>query len=628
MHGAQRTVLFMLFVGVVVRLVLHDVHGLEGDDAFSLAISRTPTPALVVGLLRLELDVHPPLHFLMLKGWVALAGESLLSLRLLNILLSTLTGALMVRLVALAGGGRPAQRAVIVLWAVAPLLVFGEWLVRMYTLLGLLATAAAVFALLGTPPRPESEPRGEVKYVLLAALTCLLALYTHALGMIVYVAVGVVCVGAVWGAWRRAAVTVVAFGVVGALYLPFALNALTLTQSVETLGAQVNPAFAGALPLWEQAGRILWAGALHRVNPLPLGYVLALVGFAGVLMIATAQQTRPAIALVALSALTFAGLVAIVLSIGFKPRYVVPFVPLWAALIALVGGKSLFGRALVTVLALMMVGSLAGNTRYGWRDDWTAAANYMATYSLPGDAVLVVPDWGQEAMRYHYAGDAPVRGFFPQITPALDLDAAFADYVDGHGRVWLVRYQPDVSDPDNLAAAWLDARGTPITQAYPAGMEITLFDLGLVADALPPTARPLDVQFGDVLALRGVTVPPTLSTPAINTRLYDESGRVLVALHWRALQPNITQTPRVRLTDTFGQVYGGALPPPADAAPVASWQPGDVVTVYYDLNLNPQTPPGTYNVEVMVLDETGAPLPSTGADAGEYWAVAGQWRVR
>ncbi|MEL7234012.1 MAG: hypothetical protein AAGK74_05920, partial [Chloroflexota bacterium] len=62
--------LLILFAGFALRLTLHDFHGLEGDDAFSLALSRTPTPDLIRGLMRLELDVHPPLHFLLLKGWV------------------------------------------------------------------------------------------------------------------------------------------------------------------------------------------------------------------------------------------------------------------------------------------------------------------------------------------------------------------------------------------------------------------------------------------------------------------------------------------------------------------------------------------------------------------------------
>jgi hypothetical protein len=51
--------------------------------------------------------------------------------------------------------------------------------------------------------------------------------------------------------------------------------------------------------------------------------------------------------------------------------------------------------------------------------------------------------------------------------------------------------------------------------------------------------------------------------------------------------------------------------------------------VAYDLNMNPATPPGTYNIEVMVLDpDSGAPMNSTGQDAGAYWAIAGQFVVQ
>jgi mannosyltransferase len=625
MRREQIVWLVIIGCGFGLRVLVAGVHGLEGDDAFSLALSRLPLAELVPGLLRLQLDVHPPLHFLLLKGWTSLAGDSLLALRLMNILLDTLTGALLVRLVAwVAPSGRGASMAAL-LWGMSPLLMFGGWLVRMYTLLGLWVVLGAVFTL------AAARSQRFTPWMLAAAGVMLAALYTHILGAVAYTAVGGVLLVVGWRRSMGAAVRVIAaFALVGLLYLPFALPTLRVLASGATLGAEVNP--ANALAPWQIPGQVITTTFFYRLTaawwmallPIPLvGWLLR-------------GQVKQAGVLLVLAMLMYIGLCAVGVVAGlYKPRYVVAFAPLLIAVVALaidVLSRQHFVLAAVMAAAVLVVMTrqLNANLQYGWRDDWLAGAAFVTEHTLPGDAVLVVPDWGQEAMAYHYPGAAPVRGFFPQITLALDLDAALGDYVAGYDRVWLVRYQPEVSDPDGLALAWLQAHGATATTAFPAGMQITLFDAQPVDGTLPLTARPLDVQFGKVLALRGVT-QTQIHAQAVNTRLYDESGRVLVALHWEPLRDNVMHTPRVRLTDTFGQVYGGALDPASGVLarhPVVGWQPGDVVTVYYDLNLNPQTPPGPYNIEVMVLDDTGAPINATGADAGAFWAVAGQVQVR
>jgi hypothetical protein len=107
---------------------------------------------------------------------------------------------------------------------------------------------------------------------------------------------------------------------------------------------------------------------------------------------------------------------------------------------------------------------------------------------------------------------------------------------------------------------------------------------------------------------------------------------VYVELYWQHLQQGTDAVPRVRFTDGIGQVYGDTLPRENGLLaryPVSSWGEGQIVRAGYDLNLNPNTPPGVYNIEVMVLDPaTGAPLPSTGADAGAQWVIAGQFTIR
>src|SRR5579871_5430395 len=91
-------ILLIMLAGFAVRIAVHDFFGLDGDDMYSLLVSRNDPITLVTGLLALRLDIHPPLHYLALKGWVALAGDSLVALRMMNILLDMIAGSLIIRL--------------------------------------------------------------------------------------------------------------------------------------------------------------------------------------------------------------------------------------------------------------------------------------------------------------------------------------------------------------------------------------------------------------------------------------------------------------------------------------------------------------------------------------------------
>lgn len=627
----NRRLLLILFAGFFLRIALHDYHGLEGDDAFSLALSRIATAPLITGLLRLELDIHPPLHFLLLKAWTTLSGDSLLSLRLLNTLLDLLTGALIVRLTRQSAAHESAALAALILWALSPTLIFGAWLVRMYTLLSLLVTASAVFALQATRPTRASVQATPHLWSALTVLTLLAALYTHITGAIIAVVIGILLLADALHHSLHRALFIVALLLIAVLaYLPFALPTANLYLSGADLGAAVNP--ANAVPPLAVPSAIPITALVHRLAlPSPIGIGVILLLISGWRF---PHQRR----LIALALATYAGLVLLGTVAGlYKPRYIVPFTPLLiaplAAQIAIISRQQGLNVArLLLFIGLVMGGSwgIVRNLDRTWRDDWTAATAFVADHTLPGDVVLVVPDWGQEAFRYHYPSTAPVRGFFPQISPDLDFAPAFEEYVRDADRVWLVRYQPPVSDASARTSAWFNERAAFVTAIFPAGMEITLFDQQRPVRDLPADAQRINVQFGDRLMLRGFITPDQPVTAA-DRRLYDGSGRALVTLYWEAQRRGSPITPRVRLTDTFGQVYGEALAHPnslPERYPVNRWAPGSINRVTYDINLNPQTPPGQYNVEVMALDPTGQPASTHGEGAGDYWAVAGTVTVR
>ena len=640
--------LLILLLGFGLRLLLHDYHGLEGDDGFSLALSRYDLPDMLAGLARLEYDIHPPLHFVALKGWTWLAGESLLSLRLMNVLADTLTGALLIRLAGRVGGRRAALLAG-ALWTVSPLLIYATYLIRMYSLLALFTTAGAACL------AEAGHHRG--RWPLVGAALCgLLAAYTHIVGGLVLAALAAGMVaGWFWPSlehgrrtWSARLTGATAFALAGALYLPYFTAVWALYQSGRPLGAEIAEASFG--DPFSALGAVLITLFTHRaIGDSLLGLLLA--GLLVVGSVALWQHSRRAAGLIAVTWVGLLGMAALAWIAGmYKARYLAPLVPLLLGLVAgmavhprcdmarMAGGEVKRGVRLsrlaqLGIFLVLITVALTGvvyDLRRDLRDDWIAAAEFVRQHERPGDRVIVIPDWGQAAFQYHYRGDAPVTGVLPGVSAQVDLDAVLLPLVSGYDRVWLVSYQPVVADPDALAPAWLSRESAVlVTEVFPAGIHLRAYDFKPWLDVLPADARPLDARFGQALRLHAVH-QPLMHGSARDERLHPPSRWVQVTLYWEALQPGLEVTPRVRFTDTSGQVYGAALERPDDLprrVPVHDWQPGELWQVTYDLNINPESPPGTYNIEVMVLDSAGNPLPASGADAGASWVIAGQFVV-
>jgi hypothetical protein len=637
-----------LFAGFAVRILLYDYHGLEGDDAYSLSLSRLPVETLVPGLMAFQLDIHPPLHFLLVKGWTGLTGENLLSLRLLNYLMDIGIGALLIRL-----GGRVLSRragfVAGVLWVISPLLLASDLLVRMYTLLAL--SGAAGFVCVSEAERSHGWRRSAL-YIALG-VCALAAMYTHMIG---FVLTGMFAVGIITGIGirnRNCYSGVGHFpsprlrgrggrGVRGSflafiplflalfLSLPYAKSLWELYQSGRPLGAEINP--LGASSAFEVPDVILSTLLTGRAwVVVPFLVTLAMIGCIVWVWLRYGART------LSLAAMLIVGILAMIalawIADLYKSRYLTPFVaPLLALLAGVIGlpRRALWRGVMILGVALVSGAGICADFDRTLRDDWVAATRFVEEHEQPDDAVIVIPDWGGEAFRYHYRGDALVSSLLPGVSPEVDLDSLLTPLVEGRDRVWFVWYQPLVSDPQALADSWFRSRAVTMTEVFPSGIQVKLYDFDPFLDALPDTVHALDAEFGDVLALRGVDMPVTGGN-AHDTRLHPPSTWVHLELYWESLQPRTNVVPRVRLTDGIGQVYGGAIQRDNDLLakyPLSSWMPGQIVRAAYDLNLNPEMPSGVYNVEVMVLDPvTGGALPADGADAGAQWVIAGQFVV-
>src|SRR5207253_3926782 len=117
-------------------------------------------------------DVHPPLYFLLLHGWIELFGDGIFSIRSFSALPGIATVALGIWLVGLIATRRAAVLAGVVL-ALLPTAVRYSQEVRMYSLLGVLLIGATI-ALVYWVKQPQRS-----RYLVIYALLMSAAFYTH-----------------------------------------------------------------------------------------------------------------------------------------------------------------------------------------------------------------------------------------------------------------------------------------------------------------------------------------------------------------------------------------------------------------------------------------------------------------
>jgi mannosyltransferase len=153
--GSLAALAAVLAAGAAVRSWRLALPGLTSDEAFSWRLS-TFAPGEIVR--RTAEDVHSPLFYLVLKGWLAAAGASPFALRLLSVVLGLCAVAVVFALVREAGGGAGGATVAALLAALHPLQVQQARNARMYALGVLLAALTALLLLRALRAEARSWP--------------------------------------------------------------------------------------------------------------------------------------------------------------------------------------------------------------------------------------------------------------------------------------------------------------------------------------------------------------------------------------------------------------------------------------------------------------------------------------
>ncbi len=421
-----------VLVALAFALRLSDVDhaSLWADEVASWSFIQLSVSDLLGAMARVE--PNPPGHYLLLKGWAAVFGDSEASLRMPSVIAGTLT-VLPIAAIAARIGGPAAGIAAATVLALSAMHIHHAQQARGYALL-FLAAATALW-LLGRLLRPGGRWMGLVATTVGFAAACLAMIHLHATAMLtvaaVFGAAGVTV--AARTAWRqstdrRALLAVLAAGLLIALGTVWWLSrAIAIAGDP---GAAINwierpgPAEAAALMT-----DVLGGYYLGRLKFVAGGAMAVLVLAAAVM--AVRRRSAEALGLAAGFALNFAALYGL--------SQVKPMLLDRTALVLLVFALPLVGyvlaglrpRALGIALGVLLVAmALRGATvragefaRTGFGEDWRGAVAALARQAAPGDLVILLnpPDAG--AVPYYAPGLADRVRVRPIVAPVDRMGA-------------------------------------------------------------------------------------------------------------------------------------------------------------------------------------------------------------
>ena len=497
-------------LAMAVRFYQLTAAAIWGDEGSSLLLSEYAVGDLWFHAAH---DVHPPLYFLILRGWIELFGDSIWSIRSMSAIPGVVAVGLGIWLTRQLSTRRAAVLAGVLL-ALLPTAVRYSQEVRMYSLLGVWLLGATL-ALVYWVRQPERTRNLAVYVVLMSA-----AFYTHyftALCVLVHWAY----LGVLWRteprgerllarpAWWLANVVIVL------LYLPWLPNLLDLVQHVEQLkvGGDIgweDPVGLLSLPsmIWQF---VLQDEGLDFWVPLFWAFPLLLAGIIGVTVWRDRDRDRyrPAslLALFLLLPLLLVYGVSFVSPV-FIERYLTVYALSLPILVALAIDRlpsrlAWLGAALFVLFVGVEVAGLKNNFTVDEHDQFNVPVEFVNRNYQEDDRIVLSDMLWYLSYVYYDQTDAQLQLYTPPKpdgTSTRPNAYGFGTLVDQDGgriyldrlsalpaetrRVWLISSNEDPDDFAPLPEGWRE-----LSRQDGGGARARLFVLCNVASAQPEGCR-------------------------------------------------------------------------------------------------------------------------------------------
>lgn len=463
-------------------------------------------------------DVHPPLYFWLLWGWVKMLGSSPFAMRTLSALLGTLTVLVLYHVGRLVGGRRLGLLSALLI-ALSRFHIWWSQEMRMYVLAGLLASLSLLWFMRWLRTQ-RTEPDADERL----SARALLALYVAA------------SVGGLYTIFLTASVVVVQNVVVGLILLhPRGYRRASLFQqwivAQVTILALLAPWLAFSwqrMPTWSTAqpfdpalfvrlyATLLTTGIstyLHRYTALVLPpFVILGAGAAWFAHWGWRHRTEGKHRLVEAATLALSATLPVALvylstiprGLFYTPhveaRYLLPFAPaFWVLLAASIVALGRRWRPLGWGAGLVVLGIwiavIPGHYQGRfYRDTLGTMVQAIASQAQPGDVVLL--DSGGRYPLFLYDYDSlPTTVWRPPMEAVSFAEAPLtASQVEDwmatraplYRRVWLAEVEVHLTDPDRLVRQRLDEHNVLVASWQYGANRLLLYD----AEAQPPALTP------------------------------------------------------------------------------------------------------------------------------------------
>jgi hypothetical protein len=593
----------LLLLAFALRLFRLDFQSIWWDEGISLHLATSG----LGDIIRDRLDnIHPPLYFFILKGWLALVGVSPFTGRYLSALASLGQVALVFAAVRSWGGRRnllPWIAAVLIL--LSPLSVIYGQEIRVYAMLPL-----AYLTMLLLAERLLTGDKVDNRTLLFLVVAEWIGLHLH------YIALFAVAYIALWGvaalARRRDKTALrrwlVAQTIVALASLPWFLMVVSNWTAIQ---AEANAGTFTTEPvplsfLFAQVWAFQLTGLAGSLSSrfVQIGAALA-VGLAVSLFaarMAAGGRQRPVTLRVAAHWLVplISALVVWSVRSFSHPRYIIMFAAMFIPLAAflLYPARRRLERVAALLLAACLIAlSVWGLGRYFFhpgaaKPDMRGVARFLESTAGRDDLILVPDtDW---SLPFEYDGPADV--VMPHLGESNNNAESVLNRVLGCAgspcapsrRVFVVDYPRGTRDWQGRLPFELERRGYWLN-------ETNFDDLAVREYRLLEPDEPLPTCDAPELIRPAARFGPLLLESAWMQQGAAADTAIAVALCWRLLDPTAeTFVGSLILRDPLtGEriAQGDTTLIDPDGAPTTHWSPGATVMTYHLLPLPPGTPP-------------------------------------
>jgi mannosyltransferase len=641
----------ILLLATALRFHRLDAQSFWNDEGNSARLSERSIPLILAGTAS---DVHPPLYYLLLRGWRELAGETEFGLRALSAFtgvmvvagVAGLTRSLQAQLFSGPDGrvrtSHPALLATL-LAALHPGLIYYSQEARMYQLLALLSTLSTLLLLEWYRAGREGKLVRATGHAAAYPVCLAAGLYTHYFFPAIMAAHGLAILLVAAGQARRhqiewqlrssRAAGVFAFTTFPQSLLKWLLAVFTavmfylpwLPIFLERAGGSGRDLVRGSfLDYLAAGGRWLLVGATYDG---PLAAVLLLVA-----LLLLLPLLWPAVKAQAMVAAWWLPLLLVVVPFLLlyggglvRPAYfkfLILAVPPLCAGLAL-GWQRAYGLgqapllslagAVMVLLLLWSNGRALPNLYYDpayARADYRGLAQRIAAERHPRAAVILNAPNQWEVFTYYHQEGAPVYAL-PRAHPDVTaIDAELGEIVAQYDRLYAIYWGETERDPERLVERWLDSRTYKATDEWVGDLRFVVY--AVPAEPAREMATATEAVFGEKVRLNGYALGPDRVYPG---------DIVEVALYWQALEP-LEQRYKIflHLLDQHGRLLAQRDSEPGGGLKLTTlWQPGETVADHHGVLIPADAPHGRYSLLLGLYDifDPAARLPLTAEGSGD-----------